>query len=252
MSSKEIIKDIEKEASGKESSIGLQSRRIWMQNMGLISATGAILWACGSKDDKATAGGCTETLTAEQDKADASIIAVALGLEYEAIALYEGAAGITAIWTATAHAFAPTFLAVAAEFLSHHKAHAASLEAALAGYTSTGVTAPAKPGSEVFNPYGGAAAVTALTGLVGLQTILQVAAEREINAANTYFAKSQATGGFNKRALADVSGGLAYDESAHAGVLNAAALAIGVTGITAANIAPAGSTKASPFASIRS
>lgn len=251
MNIRNLMKNIEAEAQGKTSEIGLQSRRVWMQNMGLVTATGAVLWACGDDDNKATAS-CNTELTLDQKKTDAEIVKVALALEYEAIELYKGAAGISAIWTEAAHAFAPTFLAVAGEFLKHHQAHAKSLEGVLTALADTGVTAPAKPGAEVFDPYGGAAAVTALTGLEGLKVILQVAAERELNAANIYFAKSQAKGGFNSRELADASGGLAFDETMHAGVLNAAALAIGVTGITAANIAPAGSNKASPFSSVRS
>jgi rubrerythrin len=252
MKTKDIIKDLEQEAMGRDSKIGVQSRRVWMQNLGLIGASSAILWACGdSSDDDATAEEKCAELTAEQKKADAQVLAVALGLEYEAIELYTGAAGITDIWKDTSHAFGPTFLAIAGQFLNHHKAHATALEGLLAKMSDTGVTAPAKPGAEVFDPYGGATAVTSLTGLAGLQTILQVAAERETNAANTYFAKSQMTGGFNDRTLADASGGLAYDEASHAGVLNAAALAIGVTTVIASNIAPAGGTKVSPFKDVR-
>ena len=193
----------------------------------------------------------TEGLTAAQIEADAEVLAVALGLEYEAIALYEGAAGIDAIWSATgAHPNAPTFLAVAGEFMAHHKLHATDLEDALKSIGHEDKI-PAKPGDEIFVPYGGKDAVQALTGLDGLKTILQVAAERETNAGNVYFAKSQLAGGFNSRALADVSGGLAFDEIAHAGVLNAAALSIGVTAVTAANIAPYGAPKATPFTDIR-
>ena len=55
MNNKEIIKDIVKEAEGRESIIGQQSRRVWLQNLGLITASATVLWACGDSDDKAIA-----------------------------------------------------------------------------------------------------------------------------------------------------------------------------------------------------
>src|SRR5688500_18805272 len=102
--------------AGKERQAADLSRRVWVQNLGVVSATGAVRWACGGgDDDKASADGPTE-----DPAADAAIVKVALDLEDEAIALYTAAAGLP-IWTAATDpaqkALDQAVLAIAASFL---------------------------------------------------------------------------------------------------------------------------------------
>ncbi len=236
---KQNIKDginrvLDQVLEGKESNVEKMSRRVWTKNFAAVSATSAVLWACGGKDDdKAVAG---SEYTTEMKKKDAETMNVALNLEHEAIALYTAAAGL-AVWGTDASALAPTFLEVAKTFLAHHTAHKDALIAQIdAIKADTGISAVASKGDEYLTPYPG---IATLTGPTGLLTVLQVAAEREMNAANAYYSVIPA---FNNRDLMQTLGGLSADEAAHYGVLNAAALAHGALSgqtnseLTAANL----------------
>src|SRR4051794_5975266 len=87
---------------GRETEYERQSRRVWLQNFSAIAASGAVLWACGNEgEDKAKAKPKSMSMGAGDGaldyKGDADIVKVAMGLEYEAIALYTAAAGLD-IW----------------------------------------------------------------------------------------------------------------------------------------------------------
>jgi rubrerythrin len=215
-----ILRISDEVLDGKESKVEKLSRRVWAQNLALISASSAVAWACGSSsDDKAVAA---VPYSAEDQKADADTMNVALALENEAIAIYTAAAGLP-VWDTAASALAPTFLEVAKVFLGHHTAHKAALEAQINEIKAvTGVEpAAAKTSAEYLAPY---PTIATLSGASGLLTVLQVAAEREMNAANAYFTVIKS---FKNVDLMQTLGGLSADESGHYGVLNAAALAHG-------------------------
>jgi rubrerythrin len=115
---------------------------------------------------------------------------------------------------------APTFLEVAKTFLAHHTAHKNALIAQIEAIKAETNVAPVESkGDAYLTPYPG---IASLAGASGLLTVLQVAAEREMNAANAYYGVIPA---FNNRDLMQTLGGLSADEAAHYGVLNAAALA---------------------------
>lgn len=203
---------------GKESHVEKLSRRVWAQNFALISASSAVAWACGgSSGDKAVAAA---PYSAADQKSDADTMNIALGLENEAIAIYTAAAGLP-VWDSAASALAPTFLEVAKVFLGHHTAHKAALETQInALKTVTGVEpVAAKTATEYLSPY---PTIGSLSGAEGLLVVLQVAAEREMNAANAYFSVIKS---FKNVDLMQTLGGLSADESGHYGVLNAAAFA---------------------------
>ncbi|RYZ51329.1 MAG: hypothetical protein EOP07_21495 [Proteobacteria bacterium] len=225
--------------AGKETKVEDASRRVWIQNFGLISASAAVAWACGSSsDNKAVAA--SATLTRDELIADANAYNAALALEHEAIAIYSAAAGLgDAIWSAGVSALAPSLLAVATEFLGHHTAHRNAIIGKInAIKPSTGVSAvEAIGGSTYTDHYPG---IAGLNGASGLLTVLQVAAEREMNAANAYHGILLS---FNDRTSIQFMGGTSADEAAHYGVLNAAAFAFAflssqssTAAITAANM----------------
>jgi hypothetical protein len=233
---KKIWTMLDKVAVGKETSFERQSRRVWLQNFALASATGAVMWACGKDDDDANAA-CSTTLSKDDKIADAKILNVALELEHEAIALYTAAAGFSGgakdMWASSVSALAPSLLAVAKEFAAHHTAHAATLKGAIDGLQSvTGVAAvTAKTADDYLKWYD-------LSGIVGdlpsLIIILQLAAEREMNAANVYHS---VVGSFKDKTYIPIDAGLAVDEAAHYGVLNAAAFALGALSSTSTTVA---------------
>ncbi len=213
-------------ANGKETSVQAHSRRVWLQNFAAISASGAVLWACGSNDDKATGTADCTTLSVDDKKADVALLNTALGLEYEAISIYTQAAGVAAVWTAAANALAPTFLEIAKVFLTHHQSHAATLKGAIESMQADTSVAPAAADTDA-NYIAHYPGIGGLTGAAGLLVVLQAAAEREMNAANVY-ASVIAT--FKSRDLAAVSGGHSADEAAHYGVLNAACFVLDAAG----------------------
>ncbi|RZA27375.1 MAG: hypothetical protein EOP10_00320 [Proteobacteria bacterium] len=220
---------------GRETPVETHSRRIWLQNFGLISASAAVAWACGGDDDDNKAIAQT-SLTPAQQAADAAVYNVALGLEHEAIALYSAAAGLS-IWDSTISPLAPAFKEIALSFVAHHTAHRTAITAAINASKAVHAVEPvaAKTTAEYLAPYPNLAAAT---GAAGLLRVLQLAAEREMNAANTYHSVLLS---FNDKDAVQTLGGLSSDESAHYGVLNAAAFAFGAlssqsTDITAANI----------------
>lgn len=241
MSKKETLYSLEKLCDqvqeGKETSVEAASRRVWLQNFGLITASAAVAWACGSNsDNKAVAA---TALTPAQMIADANSYNAALALEHEAIAIYTAAAGLgDAIWSSSVSALAPSLLAVAVEFVGHHTAHRDSIITRInATKASTGVTpVEAIAGSSYTDHYPG---IAGLSGTTGLLAVLQVAAEREMNAANAYHG---ILASFNDRDAIQFMGGTSADEAAHYGVLNAAAFAFAfltnqsTAGITAANM----------------
>jgi rubrerythrin len=214
--------------AGKEPEVALHSRRVWLQNFAAVTATSAVVWSCGkSDDDKATAG--TGDYSAADKKSDATTMNVALGLEHEAIALYTAAAGLP-VWGTDVNALAPTFLDVAKEFLKHHTAHREALIAQINLIKADSGVDPvaAKDATEYLKPY---PTIASQTGLEGLITVLQVAAEREMYAANAYYSVIAT---FKNMKLMQTLGGLSSDESGHFGVLNAAAFAVAaLTGKTA-------------------
>ena len=220
--------------SGKESNVETVSRRIWLQNFAAVTATASVVWACGDNDNSAVAVPATYTL--DQKKSDAATMNVALGLEHEAIAIYTAAAGLS-VWDGNAE-LGSTFLEVAKQFLAHHVVHRNALIAQIellkaetaVDAVSTGTTA------DYLAPYPG---IATLSGAEGLLTVLQVAAEREMNAANAYYSVIPK---FYNLELVQTLGGLSSDEAAHYGVLNAAALVHGAlkglstSQITASNL----------------
>lgn len=212
-----ISKVCDQVLDGKESHVEKQSRRVWAQNFALISASAAVVWACGSdSDNKAMAA----TYTTADMTVDANTMNVALGLELEAIAIYTAAAGLD-VWGVGASALAPTFLEVAKVFLGHHTVHRDALITQINALKPTTSIAPvsAKTTTEYLTPYPG---IANLSGADGLLTVLQVAAEREMNAANAYYSVIKS---FKNIDLMQTLGGLSADESGHYGVLNAAAFA---------------------------
>ncbi|MBC7659051.1 MAG: ferritin-like domain-containing protein [Chitinophagaceae bacterium] len=203
----------------KESKVEGLSRRIWAQNFALITASAGVAWACGSSKGGSDAVAATTYALADQ-KSDAATMNIALGLELEAIAIYTAAAGLN-VWDTSASGLAPTFLAVAKVFLGHHTAHRDALTAQINLLSAATAITPvtAKTTTEYLAPYPG---IATLSGADGLLTVLQVAAEREMNAANAYFSVIKS---FKNVDLMQTLGGLSADESGHYGVLNAAAFA---------------------------
>ncbi len=211
---------IDSVTDGKDTEVEKLSRRVWAQNFAFISASAAVGWACGSSGgSKAVAG---STYSTEDQISDANTMNVALALEYEAIALYTAAATLD-VWSTSASALAPSFLEVAKIFLGHHTVHKEALITQINELKSTTAIEPvsAKTSSEYLSPYPG---IATLSGADGLLTVLQVAAEREMNAANAYHS---VIASFKNTDLMQTLGGLSADEAAHYGVLNAAAFAHG-------------------------
>ena len=122
-------------------------------------------------------------------------------------------------------------------FAGHHTTHRDAIIAAInANKTVTAVEpVAAKATADYLAPYPN---IASASGASGLLRVLQLTAEREMNAANAYHSVLLS---FNDSAAIQTLGGLSSDEAAHYGVLNAAAFAFGAlssqtTGITAANI----------------
>ncbi len=202
----------------------VQSRRVWMQNFALVSATGGVLWACGSKDkdDDATA----ETAS-EDPVADGKLLNAALALEHEAISLYTQAAGLPFMAGTSA-------LAIAGAFLEHHKEHRTALESTIASMKTKNAAVEAAVATKANGDYLSAELAAKLTDV---KQVLRLAALKESGAAQAYLGLISS---FTSKTLAQTSGMLGGDEAGHYGVLRAALLVVaGDTLITTANVIPA-------------
>ena len=210
-----ILKTCDDELDGRESAVAELSRRVWARNMALISASVVTTWACGPQtaetprvtvretgktavpaktgNNAVPANNSKNAVPATEDavysggdqKSDADTMNVALALEHEAIALYTAAAGLP-VWDAAASALAPTFLEVAKVFLGHHTTHRDALISQINAIKSATGVAPVatKAAADYLAYYPG---IATLKGPEGLLTVLQVAAEREMNASNAYY-----------------------------------------------------------------
>lgn len=205
----------------------VQTRRVWMQNLALVSATGGVLWACGGSkdDDKATAD------EAKEDQvADGKLLNAALALEHEAISLYTQAAGLEFMKAEDAAAV----LAIATTFLGHHKEHKSALEAAIADLKTKNAAVEAAVAAKTDADYLPAADAAKLTDV---KQVLRLAALKESAAAQAYLGLISS---FTIKTLAQTSGMLGGDEAGHFGVLRAALLVVAKdTEITTSNVIPA-------------
>jgi rubrerythrin len=166
------------------------SRRTFLRGGGtaVLSATAvAMLVGCESMAQ----GGMAKSNPAE----DAKILNVALGLEHEAIMAYQIAAESGLVSQAV--------LPVAVSFQSHHKEHAAALDATIRKLG--GVPVASKTKAEY------AAALNAAS-LRSQGDVLMLAARLERGAANAYLGVIPS---FADKDLAKVSGRLAADETMH-------------------------------------
>ncbi len=191
------------------------SRRVWLQNAGLITAASSVVWACGSDDDKAGADE-KPTTAAENPVADGDLINIALGLEHEAIALYTAASKLT-IWTTK-----EAVLAIAGSFLDHHKAHRDTLVGALTDLRAKDAKVAAAAAASSDDTYVDAA-VKAGAKLDSVKGVLRLASQKEAAAAKAYISVIKQ---FTSKALAEYSGLHAGDEAAHYGALRAALFVI--------------------------
>ena len=118
--------------NGKLTLAEATTRRNWLRQVGIISASGLALTACGdalselrdeekeeekqSKEMKEAMAAAETDTSADGVVADARLLNAALALEHEAIALYTAAAGLDFMQEA---AVAP-ILGIAGTFLAHH------------------------------------------------------------------------------------------------------------------------------------
>jgi rubrerythrin len=224
--------------NGNQPEVAEQSRRQWLRQVGLFSASGLILAACGTdKDDKkATTTPASNVAAGNQTGTkidlvnDGAILNVALGLEHRAIAIYTAAAGLEFM---KADALKP-IVAVATSFLKHHQQHRDDLIVAINGLraknTAVAAAVVSQPAESYINPIA--------KDLTTPLAVLQVAAKEEAGAANAYIG---AIASFTDPNFAKISGMLGGDEASHFGVLRAVMLL--VTGvqdpsITTANVIP--------------
>lgn len=162
----------------------------------VLSATAvALLAGCERMASQAQAQSTAST-------GDVQILNVALGLEHEAISAYSIAAGSGLVTKAV--------LPVAVQFQSHHKEHRDALAATIRKLGGTPVAA--KPDAEV------AKALNAAS-LKNQTDVLRLAQRLERGAANAYLGVIPS---FGDKALAQISGRLAADETAHWAVLSQA------------------------------
>ncbi|MBL8702375.1 MAG: ferritin-like domain-containing protein [Alphaproteobacteria bacterium] len=136
-----------------------------------------------------------ERRTAQAGAADVNILNVALGLEHEAITAYQ--------LGAESGLLQPAVLQVAVAFQSHHKEHRDALVATIRKLG--GMPVAEKPKAEVARDLNAAA-------LKNQTDILRLAARLERGAANAYLGVIPS---FGDRALAQVAGRLAADETMH-------------------------------------
>lgn len=209
--------------SDVESNVEAQSRRVWLTNLGLITASGFALWNCGKKSSNSADAGTTVTA---DPATDAAQYAAALALEGNAIQTYMAAAGLSNIATASAANGNGAVLAIAGGFLGHHQAHYAALSAAInaiiAANPTAGISAPAAaPTTAATLDDATKALLTDAT--YGVVNVLRLAAEKELAAAQAYISLIP---NFTMISNATLHGLIGADEAAHYGVLRAALLAV--------------------------
>jgi hypothetical protein len=210
--------------NGTETQFETTSRREWIKRAGIVSASGVLLVACGTDDDKKQKNKSAESsavppmdttsgMTGSNIIADAKLLNAALALEHEAIAIYTGAAGLDFVKSA-----GPIF-GIAATFLDHHKSHRDALIATINGMKekNSKVDAPveAKGDSDYLTPY--------VSKLTDLKNVLRLASLKEMEAAKAYLGLISS---FKDPALAQTSGMLGGDEAGHYGALRAALFAV--------------------------
>ena len=225
-----IVNDIER---NRDTEIEKNSRREWLAKLTMTGATGAFLYACGSKSDSATAA------AADTSVADGAILNVALDLELGAISIYKFAAADAGVQAALGGAV----LAVAGSFLAHHEAHAATLTAAITGLKAKNAAVAGPVAAKADSVYRDAANGVNASSLLN---ILITAANKEMEAAKTYFSVISK---FGDKTLAETSGLLGGDEAGHYGVYRALLLANGAAlgksdVVAAANLIPGASPSA--------
>ncbi|HEX4924488.1 MAG TPA: ferritin-like domain-containing protein [Bdellovibrionales bacterium] len=212
---------------GKETDVECQSRRLWLKNAALASASGLFMAACGRGDLRATTDNAS-TRPANVFVEDAQLLNAALALEHEAIALYSAAATLPFMQAA---AVAP-ILSIAGTFLQHHISHRDSLIATINGMqvVNPQVADPvvSLPVSDYVAPVG-----AKLTDVV---KVVQLASLKEMEACKAYLSLIKS---FKDPTLARTSGMLGGDEAAHYGALRAALFAVlGDTSVTATTVIP--------------
>ncbi len=205
---------------------GIMTRRIWMQNLALVSTTGAVMWACGSsKKDDAKA-----TTATDDPVADGALLNIALGLEHEAISIYTQAAGLEIMKAAGAKAVLDT----AVTFVGHHTEHRNALQAKIAAMKAANDKVAAAVAAKTDAEYLPAATAATLTSV---KEVVRVAALKESAAAQAYLGIISK---FTSAELAQTSGMLGGDEAAHYGVLRAVLFALlSDANVTAANVVAA-------------
>ncbi len=199
---------------GEETEVERVSRRVWLANMGAVSATSAVVWACGKKEDKAK-GGCFAKVDAV---VDGGLLNSALALEHEAISIYTQATALSIMTTLGGNA--PTVLAIATSFLEHHTEHRDTLISTIEDLQKTNpkVADPVEASEDT--DYLSAEVAAKLTTV---QEVLRLAASKEMSAAQAYFGLISK---FTDAELARVSGMLGGEEAGHYGVLRAVLLAL--------------------------
>ena len=219
---------------GQVSELEAQSRRVWIQNLGLISASAAVLWNCSSKDE-------AEAVPVGFDAAtDAKNYALALALENDAISTYMAAATLPNIATASAANLNGAVLAIAGGFLAHHQAHAAKLVAAIealrTSYPDAGITAAAAIATTAVSVPDALVALL-VDSTYGIVNTLRLAAAKELAAAQAYVSLIPK---FTDVKNAMLHGAIGADEAGHYGVLRGALLALLVdsrdTSLTATSV----------------
>ena len=176
------------------------SRRslLGITSKGLLSAT-AIAVLGGSQAFAAMKG---KGMVASASKADVDILNIALGLEHEAIEAYQIGA--------ESGLLAKPVLDVAVLFQGHHKGHRDALVGAI--QQMGGKPVAAKSRADYLTGLN-AASIKSATD------ILRLAQKLERGAANAYLGVIPS---FNSKALAQVAGKLAADETAHWALLSSA------------------------------
>jgi rubrerythrin len=217
---------------GNETIIEKCSRRAWLKDLGLFSASGIALAACGIQTEQKrtvrTSGGMLPDIARnisdgpkeenpeESAIADGKLLNAALALEHEAIVLYTAAAGLDFM---NEDEIAPV-LAIAKTFAQHHVEHSRSLIGAInnlqSKFGSVEQPVEALPDSEYLKPQ----VISKLTDVV---QVVRLASLKEMEAAKAYLSLISS---FNDRNLAQVSGMLGGDEAGHYGVLRAALFAV--------------------------
>lgn len=203
------------------------SRRQILKQLGQISAGGILLAACG--DANVPMANSNQMPSTSTDKVnDGALLNAALGLEHEAIALYTAAATLPFMQVAGVKAI----LDIAVTFKSHHEAHRDGLVSVINSLRQQDARVAAPVQSRSINDY----VAPVVSKLVDVPSVLRLASLKEEEAAKAYLGLIDS---FSDKKLAETSGLLGGDESAHYGVLRAALFALfGDTAITAQTVIP--------------